>query len=369
MADPMWTDGHPQFQDAYPWIWVLMSDWMKAPFYPTDPPRTPGAMADSVVPMADLPVIGGFYGYFIIKYCEEYATAWYADPPGTSSTTPVALDVPVNWTPGGDQPYSNYYLKQQHDTYFGELTTSLGYDAETPVHDKLDSIAAAVGAIPDPPTGFATTADVARILAAIAYVARQVCYQNTPLGELATSAELADAVSSIKGADDRSVTNAVDAITDPSTGAIRQVNDNTNAIETSINGNVDSAESAILNAIAALPTPTDTPFGYPGSGSVTFGSPVGWSEPAEIPGPMDGCCVEITTQAGGTGHHDVSDYTSWQHAGWLAFVDDQGNADELQWLNFNLANYCPKRLAAASSVLIFPRGGSSGTLTPWTRNA
>lgn len=370
MADPMWSGGIEQFQDRYPWVWNIMSSWMQAPFYPTDPPRDPGAFADSVIPLADFPVLGGFYAYFVVHYCEDYATAWYASPPGSSSSTPVPIDVPANYTQSYDQPYSNYYLKTQHDTHFGDLETSLGYDASETVHDKLDAILAAINGLPEPPSGFSTTSDAVRILAAVAFIGRQLCALGPALSAIATAEDIDAAVVSIKGPHDTSNSSNWDAIFDETWGAIRAINDNTSGVETSINGNVNAAEESILGAVAALAEGlTGAAGGYPGSDLVTLGSPVAFSIPAQIEQAMDGCLVAITTQVGGTGHHDVGDFTSWQHAGWLAFIDDQGHGDELQWLNLNQANYCPKRLASASGVLIFPRAGSSGTLTPWTRNA
>lgn len=369
MAEPMWSGGHPQFQDEYPWIWAIMSGWMQTPFYPTDPPRDPGAMADSVVPIADLPVIGGFYGYFIIKYCEEYAAAWYASPPGTSSSTPVAVDVPGSWTPPGDNPYSNYYLKQQHDTYFGELTTSLGYDPTTTVHDKLDAIAAAVGAIPEPNPNPATTSDVARILAALYYIAEMVVVPAWSMDTTAIEDKIDEAVVSIVTATEIQTDAVAETITDPTTGAIRQINDNVNAAELAIRGNTDAAETAILEALANLPPATGGPTGYPGLDSVTLSNPVAFSGPMNYAQVMDGCLVEFTSMPAGTGHNDVGNFTNWQHAGWLCFIDDNGYADEVQWLGPEKANYCPKRLAAASALLIFPRVLSSGTITPWVRNA
>lgn len=138
---------------------------------------------------------------------------------------------------------------------------------------------------------------------------------------------------------------------------------------TSTLADLDADLTNISDKIDNLPLPTSQPSGYPGLGSVTLSAPVGWSGPAEYATPMDGCLIHITTQRAGTGHQDGPTLHNWMHAGWLCFLDDQGYADEVQYLNIEQANYCPKRLATASGLLLVPRLGSSGTMTPWTRNA
>lgn len=186
----------------------------------------------------------------------------------------------------------------------------------------------------------------------------------------ATPQNILDAISSIKGPLDRSNSDNWNGLFDPAWGAIRAINDNTGAAQLSINGNVDAAESAILAAIAGIePGQQGVLPGYPGSGSVTFGTPVPWSGPLQINQSMDGCRITISTQQGGTGKNTIGSFDNWKHAGWIAFVDDGGFADEIQWLGPEKANYCPKRLATASAVLLFPRTGSAGTLTPWTRTS
>ena len=106
--------------------------------------------------------------------------------------------------------------------------------------------------------------------------------------------------------------------------------------------------------------------GYPGSALVTFGEPVEWSGPVTVDVPMAGCILEIVKQADGTGKYVVDAVTNWQRAGWLSFYADDGSCDEVQWLSLEKAAYTAKRLAAPAGVLLWPRPGSSGTLTPYT---
>jgi len=267
-------------------------------------------------------------------------------------------------------------------------TTAIDLATDT-IESTLDTIYAAITGLPVPPPDVATPSDVARILSAIYYVA----VQPYALVLTVDNEAVLDAITaSIVSFTDQHVEQNADlddihADVGTLAGVVSNVHDDLVADTATITGDVATLQAAadVIDGIVDLIHGTDvpaiqadiaaiepgggTPSGYPGYASVTLGSPANWSGPGEINTAMDGCFVAITTQASGTGRHEVGDHTSWQHAGWLAFVDDQGNADELQWLNFDAANYCPKRLASASSVLIFPRAGSSGTLTPWTRNA
>lgn len=108
---------------------------------------------------------------------------------------------------------------------------------------------------------------------------------------------------------------------------------------------------------------------YPGSSGVTPSTPVEFAGPLEITRAMDGVYVEITSEPAGTGKDECSDHLNWRHAGWIAFLADGAYGDELQWLGLDAAVYVPKRLLHATGCLIFPRANSSGTITPFTRNA
>jgi hypothetical protein len=46
-------------------------------------------------------------------------------------------------------------------------------------------------------------------------------------------------------------------------------------------------------------------------------------------------------------------------------VSDVGEVEELQWLNFDAADYTPKSMSEASSVIVYLVGATQITLTPW----
>lgn len=231
----------------------------------------------------------------------------------------------------------------------------------------LNSIFARVAPGEDPPP-ISTSNDSARILAALYYIAQAVIVPAWAVDNAEVLAAITAAKESIKGPSDTNVGAVYTALFEPTWGVVRSVNDNTNAVETSINNNVDAAETAILDALANFQPGGGTPSGYPGLSSVTLSTSQPFAGPFSYPGAMDGCLVEFTSMPAGTGHHDIGSFTNWQHAGWICFLDDQGYADEVQWLGPEKANYCPKRLASASGVLVFPRTLGQGILTPWVRN-
>lgn len=369
MAAPMWTGGPDQFQDVNPWIWAIMDDWKKAPFYPTDPPRDPGAFADSVMPLCDFPVLGPFYAYFIVRYVEDYATAWYANPPGTSTSTPVGIDVPGNYAQPYDLPYSNYYLRSVMETHFGDIETSLGYNATVTVHDKLDAIAAAVGAIPEPNPNPATTSDVARILAALYYIAQMVVVPAWAVDNAEVLAAITAAKESIKGPHDTSNSSLWDGMFDPNWGLQRTINDNTNAIETSINNNVDAAEAAILQLLGEGVTAEGGGNFFPGSAGVTFGDPQTISGAALITGPMDGVLVSITATPSGQSTQGAEGNTKYKGLGWLCFRTAEGYGEPKQPLEISLGILKPMTLLQAASAAVYCKPGSSVTITPYTIQA
>lgn len=384
MADPMWSGGAQQLADYFPWVWNMMSPpsgWMCEPFLPTDPPRNPTAFNASVEMITNTPYVGAFYGYFIDRYCVYYAEQWDANPPGTSSSTPVIPTLPAGEGSSEFDPYSNYNLHAHLDTGFGAVESELGSDPNATIHEKLDDIIATLADITATLTGGVPATNytdrTALILSALYYIAAQpiaITMQGV------TPAELAEAVSDITAYVDTdndgqslALQNHIDplleAIHTHAEAADTQATAANTKLGTYASGSVAEDLGDIHEDIAAIePGGGGGPVGYPGPAGVTAGTPVEWDAAAEITATMDGCFVSISSMPAGTGKHTVNGKNSWQHAGWLCFLASDGYADEMQWLNLEDAVYTPKRIEAPAGVLLFPRLNSSGTLTPWTRN-
>lgn len=361
MAAPMWTGGAMQFGDWAPWIWAIMSDWAKQPFYPDDPPKDPGAFTAQAMVICSYPIVGTIYSPFIIQYCVYYQEQWDANPPGSYSSTPELPTMPA--TPDPNLSQTNDWLGR-----FNALWADVIYAGNEAheAHLAADLILDRLPQGEDPPP-LTTESDTARILAAI-YYTNWLWYNNPPPVSVP---DVLQAITDAHGITDGKI-DAVDLNVDGFATntqnaflALTELVDNVSGDIDVIDGIADS----ILAWTAAYEEPTVQPTGYPGNAGVTWGTPVGFTDPIRVDVAMDGCLVDIDSMPAGTGKHTVGGVDSWQHAGWLAFLADDGKADELQWLNLESAVYVPKRLAAATGVLLFPRANSSGTLTPWTRTS
>lgn len=165
-----------------------------------------------------------------------------------------------------------------------------------------------------------------------------------------------------------SVADAIKAVVDTIDGIVDTLPTSVPDYSTEL-ADMDADLTNISNKIDALDIPAGTPSGYPGSALVTFGTPVAFNGPTEVNVTMDGCLIEFDTMPAGTGKYEVNGHVNWQHAGWIAFLADSVYGDTVQFLGPEAAVYCPKGIATPSGCLLFPRAGSSGTITPWTRNA
>jgi len=105
---------------------------------------------------------------------------------------------------------------------------------------------------------------------------------------------------------------------------------------------------------------------WPGAGYAVDGAPVVVVASQQIAGPMHGIHVTIDAVNAGTGKQIVDVHTNYLWAGWVAFVSDLGEVEAIQYLNFDAADYCPKSMAKASSVLIWLTRASQITVIPWT---
>lgn len=104
---------------------------------------------------------------------------------------------------------------------------------------------------------------------------------------------------------------------------------------------------------------------WPGAGGAVDGDPVVVTAPQLVVGPMHGIHVTIDSVRSGTGQDVVGAHSNYKWAGWVAFITDVGEVEQFQYLNFDAADYSPKSMAQASSVLIMLKQASQVTVTPW----
>jgi hypothetical protein len=108
---------------------------------------------------------------------------------------------------------------------------------------------------------------------------------------------------------------------------------------------------------------------WPGLSAVTLGTPVDLADTVTVEGPMDGVIVSLTSVPTTRGHYVYGDLTAWLNIGALTFVDDNGQAEVHQPLNFTGQVYCPKSMVHAGSCKLRVGAGVVGTVTPWSVTA
>jgi hypothetical protein len=112
---------------------------------------------------------------------------------------------------------------------------------------------------------------------------------------------------------------------------------------------------------------TQSPPIWPGLANVTLAEPVPFHDVIEVTGPMDGILVQYTTPPQSVSKWTVGSFTNYGFAGQLAFTSDNGYAEPWQYLQWDKQVYVPRALSVAATVLIYPKAGQEGTITPWTR--
>lgn len=85
-----------------------------------------------------------------------------------------------------------------------------------------------------------------------------------------------------------------------------------------------------------------------------------------LPGPMHGVRITITSTDPGTGFYDYDTHRCWRNIGALAFVTEDGYAEMWQPLGFTNAIYVPKTMTIAGSVIAHLGRGPQGFIQPWT---
>lgn len=108
---------------------------------------------------------------------------------------------------------------------------------------------------------------------------------------------------------------------------------------------------------------------WPGVANITS---LGMSDLAaltEIDEPMDGVIIGLFSVPANLPHYTYGSTTAYGHVGALAFVDDNGQAEQFQAIQFNDQVLCPKTMKRAAGVVWRVTPGLAGGITPWTINS
>lgn len=361
MSAPMWTGGPDQFQDVNPWIWGLWDDWKKAPFYPTDPPRDPGAFADSVMPLCDFPILGQGYAWFIVRYVEDYTAAWYASPPATNTSTPVIAEIPV------DNDLS--VLLGSIKDLLERVDDNIGlYSEGQTVLGDLSAIYARVSGGQETPPPIATTADTARILAALYYVAKNVVVPAWSID----NAEVLGAIESDGevtrgdlGAKDEILNGKLDSLGGSLVGIdaiVDTVNVNVSALGVDTDAILELLNNWETGSVVGVPV-------YPGPDGVTVGSTSNISGPTTINGPMSGLLITVSSVPSGQSVQLTPNGHRYKGVGWVVFMTEDGEGEQLQRIETAGAILLPKSMSVAASAEVFCKSGSALSVKPFTIDA
>ena len=107
---------------------------------------------------------------------------------------------------------------------------------------------------------------------------------------------------------------------------------------------------------------------WPGIANATLGDPVALAVGLTITEPMDGVLITITATEASKPYYLYDDMRGYRHIGTLAFINDQGRAEQWQDINFTSAVYSCKSMKRAAAVKIRTASGTVGTVTPWLTN-
>lgn len=252
-------------------------------------------------------------------------------------------------------------LRTISDYTLGDVLTATGAVRGSGNPD-IAAVLTAIAALPQSP------ADIASVLSAISNLDGDVAALKTVadgivVTQSAHTSSLAGLTSTLG-----TVASGVAAIPDlisAGTGTISGLLSTLSTLVTDKAALVLAAIQAVADAIAALAGAGDTAPIWPGVAGVTKGEAVAIVDDTEVAGPMDGVIIDLTTVPPGKGFWTVATHNAYKYAGYVAFVSDDGDADEQQYLGFDEAVYVPKRLKRAASCLIHCAPGIEGTATPW----
>jgi hypothetical protein len=105
---------------------------------------------------------------------------------------------------------------------------------------------------------------------------------------------------------------------------------------------------------------------WPGLAGVTLGTPVPISVAFDVVGPLHGVIVSLTAVSPKKATFDINGNLSHRNIGTLAFVDDNGDAENFQILRFMHEVFTPKSMAVASKASFNCDVDDAGTVTPFT---
>jgi hypothetical protein len=111
-------------------------------------------------------------------------------------------------------------------------------------------------------------------------------------------------------------------------------------------------------------TPNHPPT-WPGVADVTLGITVPCAESTVLELPMDGLLILITSYPATRSRWGAPPYLSVYHTGRLAFVTDNGDVEEFQYMGWTNAIYTPRSMKRAAGVVIFLEPNVEAAATPW----
>lgn len=132
-------------------------------------------------------------------------------------------------------------------------------------------------------------------------------------------------------------------------------------------GDVEFAEykAAKFGASAVI---TNVPPVWPGAANITSAGMQDITASTEWDGPCDGVIIGLFSVPANLPHYTYGTTTAYGHLGAIAFVDDNGQAEAFQPIQFNDQVICPKTMVRASAVVWRVTPGLTGGITPWTIN-
>jgi hypothetical protein len=130
---------------------------------------------------------------------------------------------------------------------------------------------------------------------------------------------------------------------------------------------ITAAEFLVLRDGPAAAAALLTPPIWPGIANATLGSTTALSMGLTVTEPMDGVIIELTSVPTVRGFYMYDDLKAYVNVGALAFVDDNGQAENYQALSFEEAIYTPKSMLQAAAVKVRAGSGVTGTITPWVK--
>jgi hypothetical protein len=104
---------------------------------------------------------------------------------------------------------------------------------------------------------------------------------------------------------------------------------------------------------------------WPGVAGVTLGTTVPCAASTVLELAMDGLLILITSYPATRARWGAPPYLSVYHTGRLAFITDNGDVEEFQYMGWTNAIYTPRSMQRAAGVVIFLEPNVEAAATPW----